>query len=361
MKKIIALTLSLITASAAVSGCGSSGSEEAAEKYGSDTLKVFNWGEYIGEDVISNFEKEYGVTVISELFDSNEMMYTKLQAGDKYDVLVPSDYMIERLMNEEMLLPLDKSLIPNLDNLTEDVIGLDFDPDQTYSVPYFFGTVGIVYNKNNVPSELLEEQGWEILKNTDYKGSVYIYDSERDAFMAALKALGYSMNTEDEDEIEEAYNWLLELNNTMEPAYVTDEVIDAMAGGVKDLAVVYSGDAAYILAENEDMGYFTPNEGTNVWCDAMVIPSNSENPLLAHEFINYILTYEASYDNSYTVGYTSTNDEVRADLSSEDGEFYGNEAYTPRSGYELDEVFHDNQVLREKLSSLWIKVKSTES
>ncbi|MCD7777905.1 MAG: ABC transporter substrate-binding protein [Clostridiales bacterium] len=363
MKKFFALMLcATFTLSAAGCGGGSdAGSEEAVEKYGSDTLKVFNWGEYIGEDVISNFEDEYGVTVIYEMFDSNEMMYTKLQAGDKYDVLVPSDYMIERLKGEGMLQELDKSLIPNLENLTNDVIGLDFDPDQTYSVPYFYGTVGIVYNKNNVPLELLEEQGWNILKNTDYKGSVYIYDSERDSFMMALKALGYSMNTEDESEIQAAYDWLLELNNTMEPAYVTDEVIDAMAGGVKDLAVVYSGDAAYILSENEDMGYFTPNEGTNLWCDAMVIPANSENPLLDHEFINYVLTYDASYDNSYTVGYTSSNDEVKTDLSAEDGEFGGNEAYVPRSGYEYDEVFHDNKTLREKLSSLWIKVKSTNS
>ncbi len=360
-KRFFAAVLGAALAMTAATGCGSSGSEEAVAKYGSDTLKVFNWGEYIGEDVISGFEDEFGVTVIYELFDSNEMMYTKIAAGDSYDVLIPSDYMIERLMNEGSLQPLDKSLIPNISVLTEDVIGLDFDPAQTYSVPYFYGSVGIVYNKNNVPLELLEEQGWDILKNTDYKGSVYMYDSERDSFMVALKALGYSMNTENEDEIEEAYQWLLELNSTMEPAYVTDEVIDAMAGGVKDLAVVYSGDAAYILSENEDMGYFTPNQGTNIWCDAMVIPENAENPALAHEFINYCLSYDAAYDNTVTVGYTSTNDEVKSDMASEGGDFYENEAYIPSSGYDLDEVFHDNQLLREKLSALWIKVKSAES
>lgn len=362
MKKRIALcVLGAVVLCGALSGCGGSGSEEAKEKYGSDTLKVFNWGEYIGDNVISDFENEFGVNVIYEYFDSNEMMYTKLEAGDSYDVIVPSDYMIERLINEGALQPIDKSLVPNISNLTDDVNGYDFDPDHTYSVPYFYGSVGIVYNKNNVPLELLEEQGWDILKNTDYKGSVYMYDSERDSFMVALKALGYSMNTEDEAEIEQAYNWLIELNNTMEPAYVTDEVIDAMAGGVKDLAVVYSGDAAYILSENEDMGYYTPMQGTNIWCDAMVIPANAENPALAHEFINYVLSYDASYDNSSTVGYTSTNDEVKADMSAEGGEYFENEAYIPRSGYEKDEVFHDNQVLREKLSALWIKVKSANS
>lgn len=362
MKRFLALALAAIMTTGALTGCGSSSDqkrEAAIAKYGSDTLKVFNWGEYIGEDVISNFEDEYGVTVICDLFDSNELMYTKLQAGDRYDVLVPSDYMIERMIANNELMPLDKSLLPNMENLTDNVKGLDFDPDLTYSAPYFYGSVGIVYNKNNVPKELIEEQGWDILKNPDYKGSVYMYDSERDSFMVAFKALGYSMNTENEDEIQAAYEWLLDQNKTMEPAYVTDEVIDAMIGGIKDLAVVYSGDAAYILSQNEDMGFCMPKQGTNIWCDAMVIPANAENPKLAHEFINYILSYDPSYDNTLTVGYTSSNEQVRDDISAEGGEYYENEAYIPRSGYELDEVFHDNQTLREKLNLLLTKVKSS--
>ena len=233
-------------------------------------------GEYLGENVISNFEKEYGVDVIVEYFDSNEMMYTKLQAGDAYDVIVPSDYMIQRLISEGSLQELDKSLIPNMDNLTDGVKNLAFDPDNTYSVPYFWGSVGIVYNKNNVPKDLIEEKGFEILRDTDYAGDIYMYDSERDSFMVALKALGYSMNTTDDAEIEEAYQWLLELNKTMNPAYVTDEVIDNMMNGTKDIAVVYSGDATVILDENEDMDFFMPSEGTNIWCDSMCIPTNAE-------------------------------------------------------------------------------------
>ena len=192
MKKFIAL---LMTSAFVLTGCGGSGqsTEEAVEKYGSATLKFYNWGEYIGDDVISNFEKEYGVDVISEYFDSNEAMYTKLQAGDTYDVLVPSDYMIERLINEDMLQPIDKSVVTNLGNLADGVKNLEYDPDNTYSVPYFWGTVGLVYNKNNVPQEEIEAEGYNILKNEKYKGSIYIYDSERDAFMVAFKALGYSM------------------------------------------------------------------------------------------------------------------------------------------------------------------------
>lgn len=360
MKKLLAIVMG---AAMMLSGCGgnnaSSDVPDPVEKYGSDTLKLYNWGEYMGEDLIYNFQKEFGVKVIVEYFDSNEMMYTKLQAGDSYDVIVPSDYMIERLIANDYLMELDKSLIPNIDNLHEGVRSLAFDPEEKYSVPYFWGNVGIVYNKNNVSIEDLEKEGYNILKDPKYKGKIYMYDSERDSFMVALKALGYSMNTENEQEIQEAYNWLLELNNTMEPSYVTDEVIDNMANGMKDMAVVYSGDAAYILSQNEDMGFFMPNEGTNTWCDAMVIPKNAENPKLAHEFINYVLTYDASYDNSYTVGYASTNKQVLADMSSEGGEYYQNEAYLPRTNYEKDEVFKDNPVLKETLANLWIKVKAS--
>ena len=356
MKKILPIALSALLLMTGCSGGGKTATEDPIEKYGSDKLKLFIWGEYLGENVISNFEKEYGVDVIVEYFDSNEMMYTKLQAGDAYDVIVPSDYMIQRLISEGSLQELDKSLIPNMDNLTDGVKNLAFDPDNTYSVPYFWGSVGIVYNKNNVPKDLIEEKGFEILRDTDYAGDIYMYDSERDSFMVALKALGYSMNTTDDAEIEEAYQWLLDLNSTMNPAYVTDEVIDNMMNGTKDIAVVYSGDATVILDENEDMDFFMPSEGTNIWCDSMCIPTNAENPLLAHEFINYILTYDASYDNSITVGYASTNDEVLNEIA--ENEYAENAAYLTRDGYDKDEVFEDNETMRQKLSQLWLKVKA---
>ena len=358
MKKLLPAALGALLVLSGLTGCGSS-SEPAVdpvEKYGSDTLKLFTWGEYLGENVISDFEEQFGVNVIIEYFDSNEMMYTKLQGGDSYDVLIPSDYMIQRLIAEDMLQPIDKSLIPNMEVLTDGVKNLAFDPENEYSVPYFWGTVGLVYNTQNVPAELIEEQGWDILKNTDYAGDIYMYDSERDSFMVALKSLGYSMNTEDDAEIDEAYQWLLELNDTMDPAYVTDEVIDNMMNGTKDIAVVYSGDATVVLDENPDMDFFMPEEGTNVWCDSMVIPSNAQNPLLAHEFINFMLSYDAAYDNTITVGYASTNDEVLHDVA--ENEYAENSAYLPRENYEKDEVFVDNEVMRQKLSQLWLKVKA---
>lgn len=335
-------------------------SAAAVEKYGSNVLKLYLPGEYLGENVISDFEKQYGVRVIVENFDSNEMMYTKLMAGDRYDVIIPSDYMIERLMNEDFLQPLDKSMIPNMENMSDAVLGMSYDPDNTYSIPYFWGSVGLVYNHENVDPAVIESEGWEVLRNTDYAGHIYIYDSERDSFMMAFKALGYSMNTEDPNEINDAYEWLLQMNNTMSPVYVTDEVIDGMINGYKDIAVVYSGDAAVVLDENEDMSFYMPSQGTNIWCDAMVIPQNAENPKLAHEFINYMLTYEAAFDNTETVGYTSPNTEVFEEMTSSEDLYADNAAYLPRSGYEKDEMFHDNQVLMRELSKLWIKVKAAK-
>lgn len=335
-------------------------SAEAIEKYGSNVLKLYLPGEYLGENVISDFEKQFGVRVIVENFDSNEMMYTKLMAGDRYDVVIPSDYMIERLMKEDFLQPLDKSLIPNMENMDDAVRGMSYDPQNDWSIPYFWGSVGLVYNHENVDPAVIEREGWEILRNTDYVGHVYIYDSERDSFMMAFKALGYSMNTEDPDEINAAYEWLLQMNNTMSPVYVTDEVIDGMMNGYKDIAVVYSGDAAVVLDENEDMSFYMPSQGTNIWCDAMVIPQNAENPKLAHEFINYMLTYEAAFDNTETVGYTSPNAEVFEEMTSSEDLYADNAAYLPRSGYDKDEMFHDNQTLMRELSRLWIKVKAAK-
>ena len=335
-------------------------SAAAVEKYGSNVLKLYLPGEYLGENVISDFEKQYGVRVIVENFDSNEMMYTKLMAGDRYDVIIPSDYMIERLMNEDFLQPLDKSMIPNMENMSDAVLGMSYDPDNTYSIPYFWGSVGLVYNHENVDPAVIESEGWEVLRNTDYAGHIYIYDSERDSFMMAFKALGYSMNTEDPNEINDAYEWLLQMNNTMSPVYVTDEVIDGMMNGYKDIAVVYSGDAAVVLDENEDMSFYMPSQGTNIWCDAMVIPQNAENPKLAHEFINYMLTYEAAFDNTETVGYTSPNTEVFEEMTSSEDLYADNAAYLPRSGYDKDEMFHDNQTLMRELSKLWIKVKAAK-
>lgn len=338
-------------------GANQNSPEDAIAKYGSDTLKVYNVGEYIDPDLNKAFEEEFGVRVIYDTFDSNELMYTKLQGGESYDILVPSDYMIERLIGEERLAPLDKRVVKNLSQLADGVKGLSYDPDNTYSAPYFWGSVGIVYNKNNVSIKDLKSDGYNIFLNQKFNGKIYMYDSERDSFMMALKALGYSMNTDDPTELKEAYEWLVQVVKTMNPEIVTDEVIDSMVNGNKDLALVYSGDAAYILSENEDMRYYLPSEGTNLWSDAMVIPKNAKNPKLANEYINFILDYEQSVKNSAFVGYASSNGEVLEELSREGGDFYGNEAYLPRVGYKNDEIFNYNDKIKKVISNYWVKVK----
>ena len=357
---IIAVCFTLVIGSVLVAlkgGVGSSSPEDAIAKYGSDTLKVYNWGEYLDPEVNAAFEKKFGVKIVYDTFDSNELMYTKLQSGESYDVLVPSDYMIERLIQEKQLQPLDKSMIPNLSNLAKGVKGLQYDPDNTYSAPYFWGTVGIVYNKQKVHKTDLEKEGFNIFHNTKYKGHIYMYDSERDSFMMALKALGYSMNTSDKKELKDAYDWLVKAVDIMDPEIVTDEVIDAMINGNKDMALVYSGDAAYILSENEDMDYYMPKEGTNLWSDAMVIPKNAKNPKLANDYINFLLDYEASMKNTLFVGYASSNEEVLDEASSEGGEFDGNHAYLPRVGYAKDEIFEYNADVKKIISDYWTKVK----
>lgn len=354
---VAAVLVTISTVGFAIHG----GLKKTDKPYQGQTLRIYSPGEYIGENVIPDFEEMTGARVVLELFDSNEQMYIKVANGESYDILVPSDYMIERLIKEDLLQKVDKEQIINMDFINEEVKNLPYDPENEYSVPYFWGSVGIVYDSTKVSEEELQQEGYNIFLNEKYKGDIYLYDSERDSFMMALKALGYSMNTESEEELQEAYEWFEQCVTTMDPEIVTDEIIDNMAQGRKALGIVYSGDAAYIMSENEDMGYYEPMEGTNVWCDAMVIPRNAANVELAHEFMNYLCDYDAAFDNSDFVGYTSPNEEVMDELYGEGGTYEGINAYIPRSGYEKDESFVFNERTRKIISNLWSKVKIVAS
>lgn len=333
-----------------------------SQPYAGQTLHVYNWGEYTGENIISGFEELTGAKVIMDNFDSNEQMYIKVANGDAYDVLVPSDYMIQRMMQEKMLQKLEPETRKEcLGELVDAIKGLPYDPKNEYSIPYFWGTVGIVYDKRKVSEEDLEKDGWDIFLDQKFKGDIYLYDSERDSFMMALKALGYSMNTKSQDELNAAYNWLIQCVQTMDPEIVTDEIIDNMAQARKALGVIYSGDAAYVMSENENMGFYMPKSGTNLWSDAMVIPKNAKNPKLANEFIRYITSYDAAMDNSSYVGYTSPNKEVMEELGGKDGDYDGINAYTPRAGYDKDEVFQYDETTRKIIADLWSRVKVSAS
>lgn len=316
-------------------------------------LKVYNWGEYIDEDVIRAFESEFGVRVQYDMFMSNEDMYTKIQSED-YDVLIPSDYMIQRLVEEDKLMELDFDKIPNIEKVDTSYLNRHFDPENKFSVPYFVGSVGLVYKASVVDQAEIETLGWDILRETKYQDRIFFYNSERDAFMVALKALGYSMNSNDRSELEAAYDWLVDMKKEMKPVYVDDVVIDAMEAGEKDIAVMYSGDATYVMSENDDLRYIEPYQGTNIWIDAMVIPKNSNNPELAHDFINFILEEENQKSISSEVGYTSPVKSV-VDSLGED-EFKGINAYKPRVGYDKDEEFYYNAETKVILGDLWSKL-----
>ncbi|MBQ8597187.1 MAG: ABC transporter substrate-binding protein, partial [Lachnospiraceae bacterium] len=335
--------------------------EISTAPYAGQTLYIYMPGEYIGENVIPWFEEATGATVVMENFDSNEQMYIKVANGESYDILIPSDYMIQRLMEEKMLQTIDVTRLDSFDELDEAVKGPAYDPNDEYSVSYFWGTVGIVYDKTKVDIADLEDQGYGIFLNEKYKGDIYLYDSERDSFMMALKDLGYSMNTESEEELQAAYEWLVQCVETMEPEIVTDEIIDNMAQGRKALGLCYSGDATYIMSENENMGFYLPEEGTNIWYDSMVIPANAENVELAYEFINFISAYDNALDNSAYVGYTSPNAEVAAALYGEGGDYEGIDAYVPRTDHPNDEVFEYNAETRKLIGNLWSKVKIAAS
>ncbi len=351
--KLTKKLVSLLIVALILVGCGTNNNSSQ------ETLKVFSWGEYIDKAVITDFEKENNVRVIYETFDSNESMYTKLSSGANYDILVPSDYMIQRLIEEEMLQKIDLTKIPNVSNLMDTAINKEYDKNMEYSVPYFWGTVGILYNKEKVDPQTVESKGWEIYKDTEYAGNLFFYDSERDAFMVALKALGYSVNSEDEKELEAAYNWLLELSKTMNPVFVDDSVIDSMVNGNKDIANIYSGDATYIMSENEDMAYFVPKEGSNIWQDAMVIPKNAENVELAHKWMNYMLEHDVALANTIEVGYSTPVKAVYDEVTGPGGDYEGYNSYL-NDNNPNNEEYKYNAKTKEIISEYWTKVKGTK-
>lgn len=339
--------ISVLLIACIVVGCGGASNDTR------ETLRVFNWGEYVDHDVIAAFEKEFNARVIYETFDSNEMMYTKFMGGNHYDIMVPSEYMIERMISEDLLQELDLNKIPNMNSIDRLALNLSFDPENKYWLPYFYGNVGILYDTTVVNKSDLED-GWDILRNTEYSGQIYMYDSERDSFMVALKALGYSMNSTDESEVEEAYQWLVTQKNEMNPVYVGDESIDTMKNSEKAMAVMYSGDAAAVMSQNEDMDFFMPDEGTNIWFDGFVISKDSEVADLAHEFINFMISDDNALLHTQEVGYLTTNKNAASIAATED--YKGIDAYAIRMD-SRDEVFaYQDEKVKEMFNSRWIRV-----
>lgn len=271
-----------------------------------EKLIVYNWGEYMDPDVITLFEEETGIDVVYEEFETNEIMYPKIQSGAiAYDVVCPSDYMIQRMIENNLLEEINYDNIPNLKYIDQKYMDLakGFDPDNKYSVPYLWGTVGILYNKKMVDEPI---DSWSVLWDEKYKDSILMQDSVRDAFGVALKYLGYSLNSTDLDELQAAKNLLIEQKPLVQ-AYVIDQVRDKMIGNEAALGVIYSGEALYCQQENPNLDYVIPKEGSNLWIDSWVIPKNAENKEHAEEFINFLCRPDIAKMNFEYITYSIPN------------------------------------------------------
>jgi len=319
-----------------------------------EVLNVYNWGEYIDQEVLSKFEKEYNVHVNYQNFASNEEMYVKLKNGEsEYDVVFPSDYMIEKMIKEDMLAEINLDNIPNSSNVDSRFLNMEFDPENKYSIPYFWGTLGILYDKTIVKEPV---DSWNVLWNEKYSKQILMYDSQRDSLGVALLKLGYSLNSRDEQELREAKDALI-AQKPLVLSYVGDQGIDMMIGGEAAISVVYSGDAVYCMEENENLEYVVPKEGSNIWIDGMVIPKSSPNKELAETFINFMNDPEIAKMNTEYVGYSTPNKDTFDMIKDED--WTKHQAYSPSQDV-LDrcELFRDPGEYVDLYGTIWTEFKA---
>ncbi|SHM94766.1 spermidine/putrescine transport system permease protein [Anaerosporobacter mobilis DSM 15930] len=284
---------------------------------GKNTLNVYNWGEYIDPEVITMFEKETGIDVVYDEFEMNEEMYSKVETGAvKYDVVCPSDYTIQRMIEADLLAELNYDNIPNIKYIGKDYLqsAEAFDPGNKYAIPYCWGTVGILYNKTMVDEPI---DSWSAIFDEKYKNNILMINSVRDAMGIALKYLGYSLNSTDRDELEEATN-LLKEQKPLVQSYVVDQVRDKMIGNNAAIGIIYSGEAIYTRRENPDLEYVVPKEGSNIWIDGWVIPKNSENKENAEKFINFLCRPDIALLNFDYITYSTPNTAARDLIEDED-------------------------------------------
>lgn len=299
-------------------------------------LVIYNWGDYIDPELIEEFTKETGIQVDYQTFDSNESMYTKIkQGGTTYDIAVPSEYMIDKMIDEDMLIELDHSKIEGLDNIGQEFLDQSFDPGNRYSVPYFWGTLGIIYNKKMVDTAPKE---WEDLWRPEYRNKIMLIDGAREGMGMGLQSLGHSLNSDSPDQLQEAADKLYQLTPNVK-AIVADEIKGYMIQEEAAIAVSFSGEASEMLDGNENLAYVVPSKGSNLWFDNIVIPKTAKNVDAAHRFISFMLRPENALRNAEYVGYSTPNDVAKAMLDSEIRE---DQAFYP-SGETLDNLeVYDN-------------------
>ncbi len=374
MRKLFLLLCAIVV----LTGCSEEAVEEAEvakltvsdpgyyERFKDDdiSINVYNWGEYIADgsddgilDVNAEFTKLTGIKVNYSTYATNEELYAKLKGGgSSYDIIIPSEYMISRMISEGMLLPLDMSNIPNFKNITESFTNQDYDPGNKYSVPYTWGTVGIIYDNTAISDS---DFGWEILWDEQYKDQILMFDNPRDAFAVAELYLGYSLNTEDPDELSNAAE-LLKKQKALVQAYVMDEIFDKMGAGEAILAPYYAGDAITLMDEYDHLGFVIPESGTNLFIDAMCIPSGARNKEAAEMYINFMCEPDIAYSTTSYIGYSTPNDGALAMLDDEvknDGISYLSKDYLDAKTEVYTNLSDDaNRIMQEK----WTEMKSSE-
>ncbi len=384
LKRIIALLFPLVIGTSLLAGCSSDSvtdadeeSEEtevqtltvADEEYYSKfrdsgiSINVYNWGEYISDgsdegtlNVNAEFTKLTGIKVNYTNYATNEELYAKLKGGGaSYDIIIPSDYMISRMIKEDMIQPLDFGNIPNYKYIGESYKNQAYDPDNAYSVPYTWGTVGIIYDTTLIEEENID---WDILWNEDYADRILMFDNPRDAFAIAEIRLGYSLNSEDFDELENAAELLKEQKKVVQ-AYVMDEIFDKMGAGEALIAPYYAGDAITLMDEYEDLGFVIPESGTNLFIDAMCIPSGAKQKEAAEMYINFMCEPDIAYATTSYIGYSTPNTaayEMLDDEIKNDGISYLDEEYLAQN----TTVFRNlSDEANQKMQDLWTELKST--
>lgn len=305
--KTLLAVLAAVCVALPSAGCAAKQKENKNQPYAGTTINVYNWGEYIGDHVNDEFTKETGIKVNYTNYATNEEMYSKLKAGGvNYDVVVPSDYMISRMIEEGMLEKLDYNNIPDFKDVSKKYRNLVYDPKNEYSVPYMWGTVGIIYDKTKVKGPV---DSWSILWDEKYKGQILMFDNSRDSIGIALKKLGYSYNTTDPEQLKQAAEELKKQRPLVQ-AYVMDQIFDKMEGGEAVLAPYYAGDAVTMISENPDLAFAVPKEGTNFFVDALAIPKGARHKAAAEAYINFMTSPKISAENAQAIGYSTPSDQA---------------------------------------------------
>ncbi len=343
MKKLVSLLICIIFVVSFFSGCESK-----------TTIYVYNVGDYIDEEVIKLFEKEYPeIKVNYETYYTNEEMHAKVKTGrTNYDVVFPSDYMVERMIEEDMLNKINFENMPNYKNIGKEFKNLDYDPKGEYSVPYMWGTMGILYNKDMVDKK--DMNSWKAMYDKKYSGEIFMLDSERDMISITLKSLGYSMNSDSDSELKEAQKALIK-QKPLVKAYCGDEVKDKMIANEGAMTIAWSGDAFYCMDYNDSLAYSIPKEGSNLWFDSMVIPKTSKHQKEAELFIDFMCRAEIAKMNAEYIGYSTANKAGRELL--DDSVKNDPLRYPDITKMENMEIFIYDAALAKKHTDLWSRVK----